>query len=164
MARDISNADDIIDSRDVIARLEELTDERDELQDAEEAALETFDDAKASLDVDDEESCDALSEARITHRAAEAALAAWEADNGDEYRALKALADEAEGYAGDWHHGAALIRESYFTDYCKDMLEDCGDLPRDMPGYLIIDWDATADNLRVDYTEVDFDGVTYLVR
>jgi hypothetical protein len=43
-------------------------------------------------------------------------------------------------------------------------LEDVGDLPRGIPSYIVIDWAATADNLKVDYTEVDFDGVTYLVR
>jgi hypothetical protein len=33
-----------------------------------------------------------------------------------------------------------------------------------LPDWIVIDWDATADNLKVDYTEVEFDGVTYLVR
>lgn len=84
-------------------------------------------------------------------------------DDAEELRALEALKSELEGYC-DWAHGSTLIRESYFTDYCEELLKDIGDLPKDLPGYLVIDWDKTANNLRVDYTEGEFDGVTYLVR
>lgn len=136
MPRSIDNSEDVIDSRDVTARIEELEGERD-------AANE---DAPA---VDDD------------------GLTAWDRDNSEdaaELKALKALADEAEGYAPDWTYGAALIRESYFVEYCQDLLEDIGDLPKDLPSYIEIDWEATARNLKVDYTEVDFDGVPYLVR
>ncbi len=44
------------------------------------------------------------------------------------------------------------------------LLEDIGDLPSDLPSYIEIDWDKTADNLRVDYSEVEYQGTTYLVR
>lgn len=59
---------------------------------------------------------------------------------------------------------AQLIRESYFTEAMRELVSDIGDLPKDVPGYLVIDWEATAENLKVDYTAVDFDGVTYYVR
>lgn len=120
----ISNMDDVIDSRDVIARIEELEGL---------IADEAIADVKRG-----------------------AAL--------EELRPLKALAAEGENYAPDWEYGAALIRESYFTDYAKELLEDCGDLPRGLPHYIAIDWEATARNIKVDYTEVEFDGVTYLIR
>lgn len=81
-----------------------------------------------------------------------------------ELAALKSLAEQAEGYAADWHHGETLIRESYFTEYAQELCEDIGDLPKDLPHYIVIDWEATADNLKFDYTEVNFDGVAYLVR
>lgn len=85
-------------------------------------------------------------------------------DAAQELKALKALEDEAEGYAADWRHGETLIRESYFTEWAEDYVSDIGDLPREIPSYLAIDWEKTANNLKVDYTEVDFDGVTYLIR
>jgi hypothetical protein len=78
--------------------------------------------------------------------------------------ALQALASEAEDYAPDWQHGATLVRESYWPTYAKQLVEDTGELPKDLPDWIVIDWEATADNLRVDYTEVEFDGVTYFVR
>ncbi len=130
MTVDISNSDNVIDSRDVIARIKELEAEREQAED----------------DPDKEN------------------LAVWDEDNLEELDALKAMADEAEGYAEDWKYGATLIRESYFVDYCQELCKDCYQIPKDLPRFIVIDWDATANNLRADYTDVDFDGATYLVR
>lgn len=115
----ISNIDDIIDSRDVIARIEDL-------------------------------------ESDIEH---------GQNESGDveELKSLKTLAEECEDYS-DWKHGETLIRDSYFTDYCKEMLEDMGSLPKDLPNFIVIDWEATADNLKADYTYVDYAGVEYWIR
>ena len=83
-----------------------------------------------------------------------------------ELDALRALAEEAEQYAEDWRYGTTLIHESYFTEYCRDLVSDIGDIPANLPSYIEdnIDWDGVADDLKVGYTEVEFDGVTYLVR
>jgi hypothetical protein len=43
------------------------------------------------------------------------------------------------------------------------MLEGCGTIPRDLPDYVAIDWEETADNLKVDYTDAEFNGVSYYV-
>ena len=81
-----------------------------------------------------------------------------------EYLALCRFQREAYDYAKCWDHGEILIRHTYFKEYCKELCEDLGEIPKDIPSYIEIDWDATAENLRVDYTEVDFDGVPYYVR
>jgi hypothetical protein len=164
-----TNTDDIIDSRDVIERIEELTEERDALVDALGEAKDEHDSALCDLvGAKLRKKAKAKAHAAKTLIALEAARAALEAfdnsDEGAELTALTKLANEAEGYAADWKRGECLIRESYFTKYCQQLLEDCGDLPKDIPHYIVIDWDATARNLKVDYTEVDFDGVTYLIR
>ncbi len=146
----VDNSCDVIDSRDVIERIAELQ----ELADAVSEAREAFNDL---VDPDGPEiEC---AEAEI-----EAAQEAFDEDLQSELAALKSLAEEASGYAADWEYGETLIRDSYFTDYAREMLEDCGDLPKNLPHYIEIDWEATARNIRVDYTEVDFDGVTYLIR
>ena len=148
--RTVSNSDHVIDSRDVIARVEELQSKHDAV---EEAKAERADMNNASAEE--------LAEA---DEAIEDAEADFDEDEQAELATLKSLAEEAEGYSSDWSYGSTLIRESYFAEYCQEMLEDIGDLPKDLPSYIAIDWDATADNLRVDYTEVEFDGVTYLIR
>ena len=128
--REISNMDDVIDVRDIIARIEALEDD-----------IETID---SRTDAD--------------HERQRAELAQ-----------LQSLMDEMKGYGGnerwrgDWYP-ITLIRDSYFVDAMKELCADIGDVPKDMPNYIVIDWEATADNLRADYSSVDFDGVTYWYR
>lgn len=132
----ISNFDDVIDSRDIIARIEELQEERS-------SYLEEFS--------EDER------ETRAEH---------WNecTPEGDELAALEALAEEGEQYAADWEYGETLIRYSYLTEYVQQLLEDCGVIPKNIPHYVEIDWEATARNVKADYTEIDFDGVAYFIR
>ncbi len=82
----------------------------------------------------------------------------------DELNALKALDDEASGYS-DWQHGATLIADSYFETYAEELASDIGAIPADAKWPLNhIDWEAAADELKQDYTAVEFDGITYWVR
>ncbi len=167
MSRTISNTDDVIDSRDVIARIEELEEERaalaETLEEAEAEMVEAVEDNNGE-DADEDTEADSVAAEKAAGDALQQ-LAEWDAsDEAEELATLKKFADEAEGYAEDWRHGSTLVRESYFGEYCKDLCEDIGDLPKGLPGYIVIDWDATAHNLKADYTEAEFDGVTYLVR
>lgn len=83
----------------------------------------------------------------------------------DELAALKALADEASSYAADWEHGETLIRDSYFETYAQELAEDIGAIKADAtwPNNCI-DWEQAARELRMDYSAVEFDGVTYWTR
>jgi len=77
---------------------------------------------------------------------------------------LKAVKEEVDGYAGDsFEDGVQLIAEEDFPTYIQELLEDCGDVPK-LPWYVEVNWEATANHLRVDYTEVEFEGTTYLFR
>lgn len=139
-----TNADDMIDSRDVIARIEELEGARDDLASELEDRYENNTDLSAML----------------------AKVKEWDTDNGEELTALKALQDQAEGYS-DWMHGAQLIRDSYFKDYAMQYADDVGAMKDGNAHawpFTCIDWDAAADELQSDYTSVEFDGVTYWVR
>lgn len=121
--------------------------------------MERIDELEAEL----EDAFEAYNEGREQPLDKDEWLANEEYDDS-ELTELQALVSEAEGYCPDWKHGAALIRESYFTEYCEQLCEDIGDIPHGMPAYIVVDWEATANNIKVDYTEVDFGGVTYLVR
>ena len=73
--------------------------------------------------------------------------------------------DVLEDAIGDeFEYGVTLIEESEFEDYVKDLLEDCGYIPKDFPSWIVIDWTETSDNVEQDYSELEFDGVTYLYR
>ena len=73
-----------------------------------------------------------------------------------EYGLLSVLLAEVDDYGCDY-----LVNDSYFAEYARDLVEDCGDIPRDLPHYIVIDWDATADNIRQDYTAFEFNGRTF---
>jgi hypothetical protein len=125
----IDNFQDVIDSRDVIARIEHLEQLRQ----------------PGPVDLGEDNAADQDS------------LFA-------ELAALEKLAAEAEQYADDWEYGAQLIRESYFTEYARELCEETGCVPENLPHYIVVDWEATARNIKADYTTVDFAGVAYLVR
>lgn len=81
-----------------------------------------------------------------------------------EMRALQDLIGQAEGY-GDWQYGATLIRDSYFVEYAQELAEDIGAVnPSAGWPNNRIDWEAAADDLKMDYVSLDFDGVTYWMR
>jgi hypothetical protein len=85
----------------------------------------------------------------------------------DEEKSLACLREidmQGRSVSEDWEYGATLIRKDYFTSYAKEMLEDCGDIPKNIPWYVEIDWEKTAYNLLDDYSEVTIQGKTYYVR
>lgn len=145
MADPISNSDDIIDSRNVIARIEEL--ERD------------LSDATQNEAGEWSSSHEFEGETRVIDLTEEAA----------ELAALKLLAAEGEG-SPDWHHGETLIHDDYFTEYTKELIADCYEMPKDFESgnwpwcHFTFDYEAAARDLKVDYFTVDFDGVTYWIR
>lgn len=168
---DISNSADLIDIRDVIARVEELEDSiTDELDgesqyndDLEEIVREatcgecgfTWNDALISgktpvpsgrCPVEDEHE-DRAELKRLTDLLSECE------DNGGD-----------EQWRGDWYP-VTLIRETYFKDYAQELAEDVGAIdPKASWPLSYIDWDAAAEALQMDYTAVEFDGVTYWTR
>lgn len=91
------------------------------------------------------------------------------ADDAKEYATLKDLLDDLQGnggdeqWRGDWYP-VTLINDDYFVEAMKELCADIGDIPRDLPSYIEIDWEATAKNLRVDYSSTEFDGVTFWYR
>ena len=82
---------------------------------------------------------------------------------------LRAVLEELKGgggdeqWRGDWYP-ITLIRESYFTEYTREMLEDCGTIPRDLPAWVHIDWEATAREVKMDYSYVSIGEMDYLYR
>ncbi len=131
---DVSNGDDLIYSRDVITRLEEMSDELDGCEENKDGKL---------VDADGED----MSEEK------------------ENYETLKKFAQEFEDYAPDYHYGESAISESYFITYAQQMAEEIGTIPSDAPWPCYhIDWEAAAESLKQDYTEIDFDGQAYWVR
>jgi hypothetical protein len=87
----------------------------------------------------------------------------------EEFQQIESILDKLKGnggdeqWQGDWYP-VTMIVENYFTEYAQDLVSDIGDMPREIPSYIEIDWDATADNIKRDYSSIDIDGNTYYFR
>ena len=133
-----------LDTRDLAKRMDELEELETALADAKEALA----------DADPDEDNVALHE--DVNRAIE--------DFGEAEIAELAELREIKNYVSDWRYGETLIPEEDFVDYCQELLLDTGVLPKDLPDYIEIDMDATAENLKADFVEVEYLGNTYFVR
>lgn len=128
---EVTEYDDIIDSRDVIARIADLESERDDV----------MSDGEHDL------------------------IRAFEQDHGAELDALRHLAAEGADYCEDWDFGVALIRDSYFQEYAEQLADDIGAIRSDATWPLNhIDWEAATRELKYDYSELTFRGVSYWAR
>lgn len=82
----------------------------------------------------------------------------------EELRVLESFVAEAEQCV-DWEYGVTFIRDSHFADYAEELASDIGAVDRDNQWPLMhIDWDAAANDLKTDYSPIEFDNVTYWVR
>lgn len=90
-------------------------------------------------------------------------------EDAEELAHLESFLDEVRGYGGDeqWRghwYPLTFINDDHFVEAMEELVKDIGGLPEDIPNYLAIDWDATAENLRVDYSSVEIDGQTFWYR
>jgi hypothetical protein len=150
---EISNNDKIISVSDITARVDELHEERAEhdkeagTQRGSEGTLET---------VDDE---------------GEPGADTWEVQNPDEAEELANLEKLIEDLRGrgtshDWGgdtYPDSLIADFHFAEYAEDFAHDIGAVSRDS-SWVVIDWEATANGMKQDYSSVDFDGTQYWYR
>lgn len=138
-----TNTDNIIDSRDIIENIEELEDILNNLWeiDKKENPHTSFEDYIESVGI--------LSTDPNYYLA-------------DEYLHLKAFAEECKQYSADWEYGETLIHRDYFEDYMDEMVEDCYQLPKNLPYWISFTIDY--DTLEQDYYSVYLDGEEYLIR
>jgi hypothetical protein len=117
MPRQVTNREDILDTRDILERINYL-------EDTEDAAEQ------------------------------------------EELQTLQVLIEEVRQVSGEEpEYGATLIRDTYFVDYARELAEDGGLLDPSLGWpFMHIDWAAAAEHLKMDYSPVDFDGVTYWVQ
>ena len=128
---------DVIDVRDIIARVLELRDERDEYNEK----MGSPDAWDGVPDGDPEELAmleDILSE-----------LAGYGGD---------------EEFDGDWYP-VQLVAGSYFQEYAQELAEDCGMVDTSARWPMnCIDWEQAAWELQMDYSNILIHGSTYWYR
>jgi hypothetical protein len=162
----------IIDTRDLYKRQQELQDLKTALESREEELLQANDDLaahKTSFSGPSSEGQEAHDEkteelAEIVSDAEDArndALADFAADEKEELDEL----DELESEISNWMHGESMIQESDFEDYARELADDIGAINRNAQWPLnCIDWEQAAKELAMDYSIVTYQGTDYYVR
>ena len=83
----------------------------------------------------------------------------------EELTELESLKEEISDNSDEgFEYGIQLIHENYIDDYLHELLIDCGYIPKDMPSWIEIDYDATYNNMKQDYNEIEINGITFYVR
>lgn len=78
---------------------------------------------------------------------------------------LNELNEAGQDAAEDWQYGVAVIRDSYFTEYAQVLADDIGAIPDNVGWPLTcIDWQRAARELQMDYTPIEWVGLTFWVR
>ncbi len=159
---------DILDTRDLQKRLSELEDYETAFKEAE----EKYEEANAALSAHIEtarpsgkkgkawdEEYEELEEARDEAKK-EMDSAAIDMEEGE----LKELRD-LESEIPEWRHGETLINDNYFRTYAEQMADDTGAIDSNATWPLNhIDWEAAAEELKSDYSSIEYDGETYWYR
>lgn len=161
----MTNTDNIIDSRDIIDRIEELEEfieggvsSKEEYIAELESEIEELqeenpeDDRIVEIHEEIEEIQGDIEEIRSSEESEELAI-------------LKGVNEEGENYSSDWKYGETMIHDDYFEEYAQELAADLGDYRADQPWPMnCIDWEMAANELKMDYTSIDYDGVSYWVR
>lgn len=86
-------------------------------------------------------------------------------DEKGELTELSRFRSECENYVADWPYGETFVSDDYFEEYARELAEDIGAIDPDANWPLNrIDWEAAADDLRIDYTSFELFGTTYWAR
>ena len=83
-----------------------------------------------------------------------------EEEEQEELKELQELKEECEHYG--WEYGITFIRETYFKDYAREIFDETNEVSDNLRSY--IDYESFADDLEMDYSEVEFRGITYYWR
>jgi|688.fasta_scaffold89725_7 hypothetical protein len=134
---------DTIDSRDIQERIDELQSEFD-------SHVDEYEESDGEEDGEEYAGEDLLN---------------WLEENGDEFVTLLEIKEEVEQYTSEWDDGAFMIADDYLELYAQELAEDTGAIDRKAKWPLThIDWDAAAEELKCDYSEVTIAGKSYWIR
>lgn len=148
LATRVHSGADVLDSRDVIERINEL-----------ESELEDQHQQETEIDEDAEDVRPVVSFEEWLKVEAEGGN-----DDAADLVALRELAEQGESATADWRHGETLIRDSYFEEYARELADDIGAVKDTGWPVDYIDWERAADALKMDYTSIEYGDVTYWVR
>ena len=91
-------------------------------------------------------------------------IESWKEYFEDELKEIEEIDDVENELGSEFEYGVTLVDVDDWEEFVEQDLEDTGYIPKDFPSWIEIDWKATANNVRQDYTEVTYQGNSYLGR
>lgn len=146
-------SDNVIDTRDIQDRIDEINDEIDTLKEEINDLSNEIDD----LEEEEEDGNQSLIDEKlddIDDKKGEIEVLQ------EELKQLLEIKDEVP----EFEDGNTLINADYWVEYCEELCKDCGYLSSDLPWWIEIDWEKTAENIAVDYSIVEIQGETFYYR
>ena len=158
--------DDIIDSRDLLKLLNEKESDTEALFDQ---WLDEIVEAERESRLERDQPF--TDEDKEKFREEQISFENWVEDSEDsdveEFRSLKAFCEEIDCMSGDsLRDGITIIADSYFENYAQELADDIGDLKglTSQWPFNHIDWEDAADELKNDYSSVEWDGNEFWIR
>lgn len=143
----VSSSDNYIDPAEVELEADEF---ESEIEDKKQEITDLEDNLEA------EDSIDEQVDIELQIAEAKDELAAIEVNAQD----IIDLHAECENYA----RGSNLISESIFAEYCEEFAYDTGDISRDSQMAFYVDWDKYAEDMKMDYTTITFQGTDFYIQ
>jgi len=81
----------------------------------------------------------------------------------DEVDDLRAEIESMSAFLDECNGCETAVLDTYFVEYVEDLVRETGDIG-DIPWWVVIDWEETADHVKIDYTHAQWGTENYLVR
>ena len=93
-------------------------------------------------------------------------IESWKEDWQEEIDKISIIDEIEDEIGSEFDFGVTLIPEDDFTDYCEELTEEFGYINKGTPQLIKnnIDYEGIADDMRYDYSELEYEGKTYLYR
>jgi predicted nuclease with TOPRIM domain len=156
MSEEIDFSENIIDTRDIIEKYEEID---NELTNSRERIEEIREELKPlSRDIPDQEEDYYALKDELND------LEGYIEDLIQENLVLMDFVDKYEDEIPEFTDGAVLIRDDYFVEYAQQLADDIYDIEDSRWPFCHIDWDEAAEALQQDYAIVEIAGDVYWYR
>lgn len=140
----------IIDTRDLIEKRTQL------IEDIIFLFNETF-----NTDYEDFEVVEKLVHEETSSNIPDHLLDEFSHENEDIFEEIKEIDNIENELGSEFNYGVELIDEDDFEEYTENLIDELG---YNIPPFIVIDWDQTAETIKEDYTSVNYNGITYLAR
>ena len=91
-------------------------------------------------------------------------IESWKEYFEEELKEIEEIDDVENELGSEFEYGVTLVDVDDWEEYVEELLEDIGYIPKNFPSWIKIDLEATANNVKVDYMEVTYQGNSYLGR